>query len=118
MSHLLERNMEFLEKLSKASPEEAKLIIEQSSDDNILALTELAINILKGKLDIGVDTYLQLKSHSELLRKLAKRSVSVNNKRKWLTRSLEILPCLISPLITCLGSCLIRKLIEGGCSNG
>lgn len=118
MSHLIQRNIEFLEKLNKAEPDEAKLILEQSSDENILALTELALNILKGRLDISVDTYLQLKTHADLLRKLAKRSVSTNNKRKWLVRSLEIIPCLISPLITCLGSCLVRRLIENNIGNG
>lgn len=118
MSQLLERNIEFLEHLNSASPEEAKHIIEQASEDNILALTELSVNILRGKLDIGVDTYLKLKEHSELLRKLAKRSVSTHNKRKWLVRSVEVIPCLISPLISCLGSCLVRKIIEGSIGNG
>lgn len=118
MSHLLGRNMEFLEKLNKASPEEAKLILEQASEDNILALTELALNILRGKIDLSLDTYLQLKSHSDLLRKLAKKSVSVSNKRKWLMRSLDILPCLISPLLSCLGSSLVRWVIEDSCANG
>lgn len=118
MSHLLGRNIEFLEKLNTASPDEAKLILEQASEDNILALTELALNLLKGKLDISLDTYLKLKDHSDLLRKLSKKSVSVKNKKKWLLRSLEILPCLISPLLTCLGSSLVRWLVEENCANG
>jgi len=110
--------MEFLEKLNTASPAEAQLIVEQASEDNILALTELALNILQGKLDLSLSTYLQLKSHSDLLRKLAKKSVSVTNKRKWLIKSLDILPCLISPLLSCLGSALVRRLIEDTCTNG
>lgn len=118
MSHLLGRNIEFLEKLNNASPDEAKLFLEQATEDNILALTELALNILKGKLNISLDTYLQLKDHSDLLRKISKKSVSVKNKRKWLMRSLEILPCLISPLLSCLGSSLVRWLIEENFANG
>lgn len=118
MSHLIARNLEFLEKINNASPEEAKLILQNSTDDNVLALTELALNILQGKLDICLDTYVKLKVHSELIRKLAKRSVSTSNKRKWLVRSLEVLPCLISPLISCLGSCIVKKIIEDGLGNG
>lgn len=118
MSHLLGRNIEFLEKLNNASSEEAKLILEQASEDNILALTELVINILRGKLNISLETYLQLKDHSDLLRKISKKSVNVSNKRKWLLRSFEILPCLISPLLSCLGSSLVRVIIEESCANG
>lgn len=113
MSQLLERNIIFLESLNKASPEDAKLIIEQASEDNILALTELAVNILRGKLEIGLESYVKLKVHSDLIRKLAKKSVSVKNKRKWLVRSIEVLPLIITPLVSCLGSCLLRKFVEG-----
>lgn len=118
MSHLLHRNIEFFEKLNNATPEEAKLILEHASEDNILALTELSVNILKGKLDISHDTYLKLKNSSDLLRKLAKKSCSVNNKRKWLLRSLEVIPCIISPLLSCLGSSLVKWLIRENLGDG
>lgn len=113
MSQLLERNLTFLQELSEANPEEAQHIIQESSDDNILALTELAINILKGKLDISVETYIKLKIHSDLIRKLAKKSVSTKTKRKWLVRSIELLPFLLTPLLSCIGSCIARKVAEG-----
>lgn len=112
MSQLLDRNIEFLTQLKEASAEDAQKLIAESSDENILALTELAVNILQGKLDLKVDTYLKLKVHTELLRKLAKKSVSTKSKRRWLVRSIDLLPLLVGPLFTCISSCLVRSCVE------
>jgi len=104
--------MEFLNQINSASPEEARIIISQASDDNITALTELAVNLLKGNVDISLDTYTKLKAHSDLIRKLAKRSVSVKNKRKWLKTSIDLVPLIVTPFLSCLGSCLVKEVLD------
>lgn len=76
----IKRNIHLLHILSSASPSQRKAILKTASDDQIKSLCEICQNFLLGNIpNVCVK---KLKSHKNLIRKLANKNVSIPKKRK------------------------------------
>lgn len=80
MSKLVKNNIPFLQNLATSSPSERKRLIENASDEQMHALTEIAMNITEGHFPVTDKHFQRLKKHKHVIRKLA--SVSVPHKAK------------------------------------
>lgn len=114
MSKLIQRNYPFLRELLESSQEKRKAIIETSTEDNINALTELSINLLEGHLTLTNDEKLELSKHKTFIRSLSRKDIPITQKKKKLLSNCNILPMLISPLLSVVGS-LIGKCVATEC---
>ncbi len=109
MSSRIKRNYEFLSELVKDSPE-LKNLVESATADNIDAITELAINVLKGNIDLNQDLKLKLKKHRSIIRKLSNKDISYSTKKTLMIKKIKILPIIITPLLSAIGS-LVGKVV-------
>lgn len=104
MSHCTQRNQTFLQQVLKSNPIKRKKLIKTSSIDNINALSEIALNTLKGNLKLTPLEIKKLKRHRKHIRKIAKRSISAKQKRNILIQKGGFLPLLLTPFLAAVGS--------------
>jgi len=93
MTTCTERNLDFIKSLDNITPYKRKKLIKNASEDNILALKEIAHNILKGKLK-SVETN-KLKRHKKSIRNFVKKKYSLKTKKKLLVQKGGFLPLMI-----------------------
>lgn len=117
MSLRIQQNLDFLSKLSDCNKSEARKLILEASENNIRALSEVVINILNGNLEINKEVYTALKSYSKCLRQIAKEK-SVEKRKSCFLKIASVLPCIVTPLLSCLGQCLVKSVIESELGNG
>lgn len=106
MSERILNNLEFFNKLVTLKGREQINYIETATDENIKALTELVYNLLAGNLNIPNKTRLDLKKHKTFLRNFSNPDISFKAKKKSLLRKRSVLSCIVSPILSVLGSCL------------
>lgn len=104
MSACIERNINFLKALREASPYKRKKLIEKATADNILALEEIAHNILKGNFRLTDQVKEKLKRYKSAIRKLIKLKASLKLKKILIGRNSGFLPHIISPILSVIGS--------------
>jgi hypothetical protein len=112
MSRCTERNQNFLESIHNCKSLKRKKIISSCSSDNIKALSELALNTLKGNLKVKPFQLKQLRKHRTAIRKLSKRNVSEKTKRKLLIQNGGFLPFLIAPFLSAIGAVAGKALAK------
>ena len=103
MSKCIKRNREFLEKLLTAPPDVRKRLINKASADEVRAISEIALNVVKGSFQINANIRDQLAEHKHHIRKLSKRTVSHKLKKHLLSQKGGFLPLLLSPVLSALG---------------
>ncbi len=69
MSAKLCKHLPLLKMLHKATPKQRRLILQSSSDELILTLCEVALNILYGMIPINRQQYQKLKGENRKLSK-------------------------------------------------
>jgi hypothetical protein len=104
MSSRIEKNLDFIKALETPSAYKRKRLLKSASEDNILALVEIAKNTLDGKLELNHPIEKKLKRHRKNLRHFAKRRPSIKSKKKFLIQKGGFLPYLVSPLLSIIGS--------------
>lgn len=101
----------YLKLLTTANKRLRKSIITSSNRDQIFAICEIILNLLKGNINISKTTYEKLQSYKNLLRKIVKRSSL--KKKKYLIQKggfFEVLiPTIVSTLATLVGDFLFQK---------
>jgi len=102
MPNLIEKNIDFLKSVEKLSPYKRKKLLKSASEDNILALKEIAHNLLTGNLN--VPEIKKLKRHRQSIRKFVKKKSSLKSKRKLLIQKGGFLPLMITPLLSAIGT--------------
>ena len=110
MSSLVENNIDFLKSLENISSYRRKRLLKSASESNILALKEVAHNLLQGKLK--VPEVKKLKRHKHSIRKLVKKNSSLKSKRKLLIQKGGFLPLMITPLLSAIGSVTGKVIYE------
>ena len=105
MSTVVKRALPLLKILIDANPKLKKAIIQNAPKDFVTAISEIALNLLKGVIELTPHQKRRLSSHKKELRSLAKRSVSEGRKRKILVQkggsaALSILIPLILQLLS------------------
>ncbi len=80
MSVKIHKSRHFLQLLLSTSKVQARALLETSSPDQILMLSEIALNIVENQLPTNTKTKLELKKHHSVLKKLANRKIKPKNK--------------------------------------
>ena len=86
MSAVVKRALPLLKTLAEAKPKFKKAIIKNASPDLMKAVSEIALNMLKGIIKLTPQQKQRLSRYKKEFRSLAKKSVSVNKKRKLLVQ--------------------------------
>jgi len=105
MSSTTERNASFFKTLLCGGKQKKsrQKIIRQASTDNIDALSEIALNLLKGNIPLNTKEKKKLKRHKDKIRKLGKRNVSTKKKKTLLVQEGGFLPLLLAPFLSAAG---------------
>jgi len=103
MSERVKRNIDFLTVLAKCNKKQRKALLEHCDKDLILTLSEIAINVLKGIVNLTSAQKAKLRRYRKQLRALADRQLPLKHKKRHLLQSggsllLTLLPPVISAL--------------------
>ena len=86
MSAVVKRALPLLETLVNANPKLKKAIIQHASPDLVTAISEIALNMLKGIIKLTPQQKQRLSRYKKEFRSLAKKTLSVKKKRKILVQ--------------------------------
>lgn len=111
MSARLKKNFQLLKALENANPRTRRAIISTSPNHLILCICEIAMNILNGNVSLTTKDRARLKRYKSMLRMIADKRVSLDEKKKNLIQTGGLLPALLVPALTVVGS-LIGELIR------
>ncbi|KAL3109570.1 hypothetical protein niasHT_011208 [Heterodera trifolii] len=89
---MLARNESFLEKLCNAK--KANDLIRDATDEQLLCLVEICLNILKGRVPLRTQHLNKLKAHALVLRRLARTRCSRSAKKVLLQKG-DGLPAIV-----------------------
>ena len=93
-----------LKLLSRANKEERTAIINKSSRNLILALSEVIFNVLEGTVQLTPDEIRRLRRYHKTLYTIARKSTSIVKKKKLLKQKGGFLATLLPPAIALLVS--------------
>ncbi|DAC80299.1 TPA_asm: gasderminX [Terrapene box turtle adintovirus] len=103
MSSCVKRNLGLLKLLSKSSPQQRRAILCSASDDLVAAISEIALNTLKGNVPLTQNQVRVLKKKRTLIKTLCNKRVSLKRKKHLVKQSGGFIGPLLSfaiPLIT------------------
>ena len=105
MSECIRRNLPLLKLLIKAPLRQRKAILCAASDDLVTAISEIALNTLKGKIALTPHQVRVLKKKRTLIKTLSNKRVPLRRKKYLVKQSGGFLGPLLGfavPLITSL----------------
>lgn len=105
MSGRLLRNHSLLKLLLKATPKQRRVILQAATDEFILCLCELALNVLHGNIPLTQQQHQKLKRNRTEIKFVADKKVRVKRKRRLINQQGGFLLPLLSvavPFITSL----------------
>lgn len=97
--------LEILRALYKSNPLRLEYILQHIDSDIIESISEIALNILKGIINLNPQRFKNLKKYSTYIKQLAKKSISLRRKKKILTDN----PKLVSQILGALFAKLIGR---------
>lgn len=101
-----------LDLISKAKTQKRRVdLIKNAKDCVIDAISEIALNCLKGNFPLKECDFKKLKKYKTILRRLALNS-PVNIRRKLIEQRGGILPLIIPPALGFLGTLATKYLIR------
>ena len=81
----LRRQLPFLRSvLKEANRFKRQELLQHANADQVNAVSELVLNLLKQNIPVTAATMNQLRPHKNVLRNLARRKHSLKKRRKWL----------------------------------
>src|SRR5215510_2409067 len=95
--------------LSKATPELRKAIISKCGPELLKCISEVAVNVLKGNVQLSSCSKKKLKKHRGQIRKVADKKVSAATKKKILVQKGGFLLPLLSAVLPAIASLLVTK---------
>lgn len=99
----MKRNLPLLQLLIKTPPRQRKAILCAATADLVAAISEIALNALKGNIPLSPRQVSMLRKKKLLIRKLSSKQVSLKKKKELVKQSGGFLAPLLSiaiPLIT------------------
>src|SRR5215475_7782503 len=102
-------NYSALELLKKAKPKLRRAILLNCGPDLLKSLGECALNVLHGNVKLGKCLKRKLQKHRVVLRKIANKRVSLDNKRKMIVQRGGFLLPLLSAVLPFLASLVFRQ---------
>lgn len=109
MSNRLKRNFQDLKSLYQAPPRERKLILRKAPADLVLAICEIALNLLRGRIPLTAQQYSRLKRQKKAIKLFADKRKSVTVKRKTINQSGGFLLPLLSVAIPFISSLIAGR---------
>ncbi|XP_049341305.1 uncharacterized protein LOC125805028 isoform X2 [Astyanax mexicanus] len=109
MSDRLKRNYQVLKSLHQASPRERKLILRQAPTDLVLAICEIALNLLRGRIPLTAQQYARLKRQKKAIKLFADKRKSVKVKRNTINQSGGFLLPLLSVAVPFISSLIAAR---------
>jgi hypothetical protein len=97
------RQMAILHTLQQSRPRERSSLLTSVDGDIIRILSEICLNILRGNVTLSKMQVHRLKRHKQTVRSLAKRNVSIKDKRHQLVQRGGFLPLLLPVIASALG---------------
>ncbi len=82
MSDRLCKNLPLLKLLYKASLKQRRVILQSASDQLILTLCEIALNVLRGTIPLNNAQFCRLKKRKEEIKYVASKKINVERKKK------------------------------------
>jgi len=110
MTHRIHRNRDFFQSLLKCTKKQRDKKIKAATKDNIDALSEAALNTLKGNVPLHSALKSKLKRHCTKIRNLAHKGISRKKKKLLLVQEGGFLPLLIPAVLTAIGSLAARAI--------
>lgn len=103
-------NLDWLKRAARIrSIQKRNTLIEAANSDQILAILECAINVLKGRAKFTSRQKQRLIAHADFLRKLARKRSERQTKRFIIQQGQgAVLPALLIPIISNIISSLIN----------
>ena len=100
----LRKNYHFLHVLARSRPSQKKALLQSANNVQIKSICEVCLNVLYGNVPVNRK---KLKKYKNVLRALAKKSTSIQKKKKMLVnQSGGFLPVLAPAIISALGGIL------------
>ena len=99
MTSIIQRHIDILEVINKASITKRKFILEHLSGDTINLFSQLAYNILKGFVPVNKSEKVKLVTLKPILKVLVKHNLSIKKKKELLLKNLNLIGLLISPVL-------------------
>lgn len=109
MSKRVKNHLPVLRALVSLRPQERKSFLCHSSDDFILTLCEIALNVLKGNIPLSKAQYNKLKKQKRLIKLFADKKVSLKRKRQSINQSGGFLGTLLSVAIPVISGLLAAR---------
>lgn len=99
MSRRIIQHSTFLKALYHAEPIQRKIMIESITNDETLAICDIASKILRGRINMITIHWEKLKDYKRVLRSLACPGINVTRKKRTLLAFHTFLPLLIKPVL-------------------
>ena len=104
MNKRFEKNRKLLEIVGECKKKLRNSIILNSDNDFILTIIECVLNIMNGNVNLNDENFKILKPYNKTFKKLIKKKISLNNKRKIIVQKGGFLQFLIPAIISADGS--------------
>ena len=104
MNKRFEKNRKLLEIVGESKKKLRNSIILNSDNDFILTIIECVLNIMNGNVNLNDENFKILKPYNKTFKKLIKKKISLNNKRKIIVQKGGFLQFLIPAIISAVGS--------------
>ena len=109
VSPLIDKNVSFLQNICK--PKNTIHLIQRATDEQLLCLVEICLNILKGRLPLKPQHLKKLRKHAQILRRLARTRTSRSAKNLLLQQGngLPAIASLVARIVLPIISNLVEK---------
>lgn len=109
MSSRLSRNLYLLKSLYKATNKQCRVILHTAPDELILALSEIALNILHGSIPLTAKQHGSLKRRKIKIKYIANKKINIKRKRRMINQRGGFLLPLLSVALPFITSLMTRS---------
>lgn len=96
MSKLVRDNLYFLKAVAKTpSKRQSQMLLDTATKDQLLALTEVTMNVLHGVIPLAAPYKKQLAKHKRFIRQLGDKHVGLKQKRQSLCQRAAVVRKLL-----------------------
>ena len=97
---LIKENMIFLKAVASLNKDQVKALLSHVNKEQILAVAEIARNILTGVVTLPHKYKRSLKLYKRVIRELSNNEVTLNTKRYLIYSKAEVVSLLIKSILT------------------
>lgn len=108
MSTRIRANQAFLHLLARSTGERRRSLLKHATKEELMALFEICLNLLRGNLNIKGKDYEKLKRQRHLIRKLADKRVKINEKKKIVNQKGGFVSTLAAIAVPALAQLLLK----------